>query len=1117
MQISHGKPTPSPTHTHLAPPPPNPRIPSPSTNNVEQAAGGITYGTGCGTNAWWMPIRAVSNAITTSRSKSASYSGAEDVDELEEGFRAEGGQEIAPNPLPQDPEDVEMVPLSTRPQLRKLDSHGRLVWPHELEAVLIAGLRKYHPTTYRPRPSAYRNFNRNKLVSQYIKSVTGLERTPKQIASRIQVLRETWRDTKQFALVAQPRELSDMGYLPPLDDGKATSVPTKSHPAVHEFLSTEVGEPSPDPARKGRQTKKKKLKDSNPAADDAESTTLPTNLDASPNVGSLSARHVINQQQLLAPTAHVTSKAHLDSRERLLPSMVSEADDQTLRGPTHRQGIYVADETASLLPLTKKTIPCIVMINSQSLPAGRLPVIDPSDLRVLGEAVQVQELPSSLPDTAVAHLQQQLDRGQEVKTILVMDALPRSYVSFTSKGTFVEVENRIEIEISSASVQTAIDAFGESSIRQSKLGSGFHILQDSFMYTPESSMGTRVGTDMVKNATFVKTELKPCADGDIKHRFYLRPPSAAYDAMKGAGDYCIVVHSVSLLRKADSRQIDTFVVIWLIQSGPDKSTMRRSIVSLKRTEPEPTKPTHMVTRRSRRRQPFSPYERDGRLRSSTSVAHAAYVQEDPPSSGLLPTIAETGARVESPEVSLSDREVATGNGNQEQDPAPMPLIIDGLDSERPSALGENTGVDKDLQDAPNAAKPIVEKATRSVVLPTVSPAPPSQLPSTRPEKYTRALHVDYVDETVTNSPPTLWERTLSAAGVQPHQMAPLPAAIPAALENKSSSRPVPLDTVPTCALSSSCTGPPHLHVSTTFGNNPHSSVGHQTMTGSSIHATLPTPSSVSPYVATPTSGYPKEGESPGGHVYGWPSQSIRSGRDSLNVHHPTYVENNGASYAWAAMPPYSVQLTNPPINYAQPLYYEPHGAEGVEKRETTVIHQAVDDSYSTTLVPQHDWSSSSDVPALAVNVEPDTECSSPQNTEAFNESRRSSVASTWMFTPQHAPSLYQYAQQPQYRAFESLGQLVALSHTSPIDVHAPQYYHHPGILHHAVITTPATTSTVDTQAPDKITPVPTPSYSGQYLPLYAGAEYTVRHSYPEAPHYAEMNTYYPSNLATLDG
>ena len=60
----------------------------------------------------------------------------------------------------------------------------------------MTGLRKYHATSCRPRPSASRNFNRNKLVAEYIESMTGIKRTTKQIASRIQVLRDAWKGKK---------------------------------------------------------------------------------------------------------------------------------------------------------------------------------------------------------------------------------------------------------------------------------------------------------------------------------------------------------------------------------------------------------------------------------------------------------------------------------------------------------------------------------------------------------------------------------------------------------------------------------------------------------------------------------------------------------------------------------------------------------------------------------------------------------------------------------------------------------------------------------------------------------------------------------------------------------
>jgi len=110
---------------------------------------------------------------------------------------------------------------------RKEDKQGDLVWPESIEAALIEGqsssllvystsppyhfisyaliadphfslgLRLYHCTSSEDlHPSHTRNFGRNVKVSQFIKQKTGVYRSTRQVSSRIQVLRNLWRDTE---------------------------------------------------------------------------------------------------------------------------------------------------------------------------------------------------------------------------------------------------------------------------------------------------------------------------------------------------------------------------------------------------------------------------------------------------------------------------------------------------------------------------------------------------------------------------------------------------------------------------------------------------------------------------------------------------------------------------------------------------------------------------------------------------------------------------------------------------------------------------------------------------------------------------------------------------------
>lgn len=80
-----------------------------------------------GPSAWWTPIPATREvkAIVQTPKKRRPKRSANKV-----------------KPLPEKDDDspsVEMVPMSSRTRLRKVDAKGKLVWPFELEAVLIAG------------------------------------------------------------------------------------------------------------------------------------------------------------------------------------------------------------------------------------------------------------------------------------------------------------------------------------------------------------------------------------------------------------------------------------------------------------------------------------------------------------------------------------------------------------------------------------------------------------------------------------------------------------------------------------------------------------------------------------------------------------------------------------------------------------------------------------------------------------------------------------------------------------------------------------------------------------------------------------------------------------------
>ncbi|KAL4244355.1 TEC1 family protein [Abortiporus biennis] len=81
--------------------------------------------------------------------------------------------------------------LTGRKCWRIMKGKDEAVWPPQLEAALIEGLEKYRPTESRSTRALGRFPMRNKFISDYIFETTGKRRTPKQVGSRIQQLRDT--------------------------------------------------------------------------------------------------------------------------------------------------------------------------------------------------------------------------------------------------------------------------------------------------------------------------------------------------------------------------------------------------------------------------------------------------------------------------------------------------------------------------------------------------------------------------------------------------------------------------------------------------------------------------------------------------------------------------------------------------------------------------------------------------------------------------------------------------------------------------------------------------------------------------------------------------------------
>ncbi|KAJ7063867.1 hypothetical protein C8F01DRAFT_1129648 [Mycena amicta] len=119
---------------------------------------------------------------------------------------------------------------------------GETVWPLELEAALLEGLEQYVPDDSRETRMLGRFPRRNRFISDYILAKTGKRRTPKQVGSRLQQLRESCGGQKLLHLLSPFREPppspsstadSSLGS-PHLSDGSSfTQTPAAPHTTVY--------------------------------------------------------------------------------------------------------------------------------------------------------------------------------------------------------------------------------------------------------------------------------------------------------------------------------------------------------------------------------------------------------------------------------------------------------------------------------------------------------------------------------------------------------------------------------------------------------------------------------------------------------------------------------------------------------------------------------------------------------------------------------------------------------------------------------------------------------------------------------------------------------------------
>ncbi|KZT04855.1 uncharacterized protein LAESUDRAFT_727724 [Laetiporus sulphureus 93-53] len=115
---------------------------------------------------------------------------------------------------------------------KTMKGKGEVVWPPYLEAALVEGLEKYQPVESRTTRAFGRFPMRNKFISDYIFQRTGKRRTPKQVGSRLQQLRDTTEGKRILQLLSsrhiammQPKAERSPEQLPSSASSSGSSIP----------------------------------------------------------------------------------------------------------------------------------------------------------------------------------------------------------------------------------------------------------------------------------------------------------------------------------------------------------------------------------------------------------------------------------------------------------------------------------------------------------------------------------------------------------------------------------------------------------------------------------------------------------------------------------------------------------------------------------------------------------------------------------------------------------------------------------------------------------------------------------------------------------------------------
>ncbi|KAJ7643445.1 hypothetical protein DFH06DRAFT_1213233 [Mycena polygramma] len=126
---------------------------------------------------------------------------------------------------------------------------GETVWPLELEAALIEGLEKYEPDDSRETRMLGRFPRRNRFISDYIFGKTGKRRSPKQVGSRLQQLRESCGGEQLLQLLSPFRRPGYSASNASADSALSSSIITRTSSGHTVIYIDILPQGSPDQTR----------------------------------------------------------------------------------------------------------------------------------------------------------------------------------------------------------------------------------------------------------------------------------------------------------------------------------------------------------------------------------------------------------------------------------------------------------------------------------------------------------------------------------------------------------------------------------------------------------------------------------------------------------------------------------------------------------------------------------------------------------------------------------------------------------------------------------------------------------------------------------------------------